>query len=237
MAAQKTLKNPHKKPYPKNTKTPSNTEEILEERLREALEKAKRVAVRKKYSKILLAFADETAIQDKPNFKGTLWGTIQPMEYGGRKKFCAIGVYVLDGKSAVILTPSCKADSFVRFLKALRRNNLDSVLVLVVDNARIHKARVTLHVAERNDIILAYLSPHSPHLNPIDFVWQDCKRGLSVFAFEDRVNKFLSVFMERVSGGGYVSYLSGLIGGIIDDSRFLPSQHVFSSPCMSSVRA
>jgi len=29
------------------------------------------------------------------------------------------------------------------------------------------------------------------------------------------------VFMERGSGGGYVGYLSGLIGGIIDDSRFL----------------
>ena len=159
------------------------------------------------------------------------------MEYGGRKKFYAIGAYVPDGESTVIVTHSCKADNFVRFLKTLRRNNPDSVLMLVVDNAKIHKARVTLHVAERNDIVLAYLPPYSPHLNPIEFVWRDYKREFSVFVFEDRMNKFLSVFMERVSGGGYVGYLSGLIGGIIDDSRFLLSQHVFSLPCMLNAGA
>ena len=193
--------------------------------------------MRKKYPKILLAFADEVAIQDKPNFWRTLWGTMQPMEYTGRKKFYAIGAYVPDGKSTAIVTHSCKADSFVRFLKTLRRNNPDAVLVLVVDNAKIHKARVTLHVAERNDIILMYLPPYSPHLNPIEFVWRDCKRELSVFVFEERMDKFLNVFMERVSGGGCVGYLSDLIGGIIDDFGSLSPQHVFSLPCMLSARA
>ena len=160
-------------------------------------------------------------MQDKPNFKRALWGTIQPMEYGGRKKFYAIDVYVPDGESTVIVTHSCKAVNFVRFLKALRRNNSDSVLVLIVDNAKIRKACVTLHVAGRSDIVLAYFPPHSPHPNLIEFVWRDCKREFSVFVFEDRMDRFLSVFMERGSGGGYVGYLSGLIGGIIDDSRFL----------------
>ena len=44
-------------------------------------------------------------------------------------------------------------------------------LNLILDNAQIHKAKITKIIAEILNINLVYLPPYSPFLNPIEKVW------------------------------------------------------------------
>ena len=219
---RKKLKTPYRKPYPKNKKTPPNAKEILKERLVEGIKKAVEKAKRKNHNKILLAFADETAIQDKPNIRRVLWGNIDPMPLTGRRKFYALGAYVVNGESVAIISNKCKTGDFVELLRLLRKSNPKAVIVLVVDNAKIHWARDTRRIADELGIVLVYLPPYSPHLNPIEFVWRDCKRDLSVYVFEERLSLFLRFFKEKVSGGGYIGFVEVYVSMVEAFSGALP---------------
>ena len=232
---RKRLKAPYRKPYPKNKKTPPNAEHIMEQRLREAIDRAVDLAIKRGYSRILIAFGDETAIQDKPNFCRTLWGTIAPMSLTGRRKFYVLGVYVVDGESIAIVSNSCRTGDFVSLLRDVRSANPDAMIILVVDNAKIHIAGETRRVADELDIVLVYLPPYSPHLNPIEFVWRDCKRDLSVHIFEDRMRLFLDVFRGRTCGGAYIGFVESYIVRARAFSRVLPVDHGFSSEYMPRV--
>ena len=232
---RKRLKVPYRKPYPKNKKTPQNAEHIMEQRLREAIDRAVDLAIEKGYSRILIAFGDETAIQDKPNFCRTLWGTIAPMSLTGRRKFYVLGAYVVDGESVAVISNTCRTGDFVSLLRTVRSANPDAVIILVVDNARIHIAGEARRVAGELDIVLVYLPPYSPHLNPIEFVWRDCKRDLSVYVFEDRMRLFLDVFRRRACGGAYVGFVEPYIVRARAFSCVLPVDYGFSDGYMPRV--
>jgi len=232
---RKRLKVPYRKPYPKNKKTPPNAEDIMRRRLEEGIDRAVDLAIERGYRRILIAFGDETTIQDKPNFCRTLWGTIVSMSLTGRRKFYVLGAYVVGGESTVVISSTCRKEDFVSLLRAVRSANPDAVIILVVDNARIHIAREVRRVAEELDIVLVYLPPYSPHLNPIEFVWRDCKRDLSVYVFEDRIRLFLDVFRGRTCGGAYIGFVEAYVVRVWAFSRVLPVDYDFAGGYMSSI--
>ena len=234
---RKKLKVPYRKPYPKNKKTPPNAEAIMEQRLREGIDRAVDIAIKKGYSRILLAFGDETAVQDKPNFCRTLWGTVEPMSLTGRRKFYVLGAYVVGGESVAVTSDTCRKEDFVSLLRTVRSANSDTVIVLVVDNARIHIARDALNVADELDIVIVYLPPYSPHLNPIEFVWRDCKRDMSIYVFEDRMRLFLDVFRKRTHGGAYIGFVEPYVVLVEAFSRVLPPSDGFGGEYIPSVDA
>ena len=47
-----------------------------------------------------------------------------------------------------------------------------------MNNARIHKAKITKIVADILNINLIFLPPYCPFLNPIEKVWRDVKREI-----------------------------------------------------------
>ena len=49
----------------------------------------------------------------------------------------------------------------------------------MVDNAWIHKARITRATAGDLSVFLVFLPPYSPDLQPIEFGWKDLKRELA----------------------------------------------------------
>jgi len=216
------LKVPYRKPYPKNKKTPPNAKAIMEQRLREGINRAVDIAIKKGYPRILLAFGDETAVQDKPNFSRTLWGTVKPMSLTGRRKFHVLGAYVIGGKSVMVTSNTCKKEDFISLLRTIRSANPNAVIVLVVDNARIHIAHAALNVVNELDFVIVYLPPYSPHLNPIEFVWRDCKHDLSIYVFEDRMRLFLDVFRKRTEGGAYIGFVKPYVVLAEAFSRVLP---------------
>lgn len=87
----------------------------------------------------------------------------------------------LGGKSVARATQKCKQEDFIDFLTEIRAINPEVLLIIILDNARIHKAKSVKDFCAVNSIILVYLPPYSPNLNPIEFVWKDVKKKLSQF--------------------------------------------------------
>lgn len=84
-------------------------------------------------------------------------------------------------------------------------------IIPILDNARIHRARLTKEVSGRLGIIRTFLPPYSPDLNPIEFCWKDVKRELSgILEFDRAVQEAkptaIKLFRERKVN--YTSYWS-----------------------------
>ena len=54
---------------------------------------------------------------------------------------------MVDGESIAVISNTCRAGDFISLLRAVRSANPDAVIVLIVDNARIHIAREAKRVA------------------------------------------------------------------------------------------
>ena len=57
----------------------------------------------------------------------------------------------------------------------------ESLNLLVLDNGRFHRAKA-LEIPE--NVVLLFLPPYSPELNPIERLWQDIKAKLFSQAYE-----------------------------------------------------
>jgi transposase len=90
-------------------------------------------------------------------------------------------VRVRDGKMVVMREDeSFNGETFFKFMKRLKRRSTRSgrKVVLVLDNARFHHAKLHKEWRSLNDrtFQLLYLPPYSPDLNPIERVWKVTRR-------------------------------------------------------------
>jgi len=121
----------------------------------------------------------------------------------GKKKSRSIfGFIALNRNDTVMLSDSCKSDSMIAFLEAIRRENPDKPICITLDNARIHHAKIAKTRAEELNIHFIHLPPYSPDLNPIEFGWKDLKRELgSILDFDKMIKKSeeitIKLFGER----------------------------------------
>ena len=72
--------------------------------------------------------------------------------------------------------PQCNSTLFQVFLDEFSRQNPDELKLIVLDNGAFHKAR-KLIVPE--NIVLIFLPPYSPELNPAEKVWAKFKRDFT----------------------------------------------------------
>jgi len=93
---------------------------------------------------------------------------------------------MLNGIDTIAFPIHTRAENFCKFLIAVRDNNPSNRICLVLDNFPTHKAKIVREKAQELNIILIYLPPYSPDLNPIEFVWKSIKRILSVSEIENR---------------------------------------------------
>ncbi len=97
-----------------------------------------------------------------------------------RKSVACFGAVNL--KSGALLTaqaPWFNAETFALFLKRLlRRRAKGKRLVVVLDNAKYHHARMLAPLLERHRraLTLLFLPPYSPQLNSIERVWKLARR-------------------------------------------------------------
>lgn len=89
------------------------------------------------------------------------------------------GFYCLNGESIVEFPESNKTEDFISFLRKIRMANPEKRVVIILDNFRTHHAKKVREEAEKLDIVLVYLPPYSPDLNPIENVWKSVKRAVS----------------------------------------------------------
>ena len=97
-----------------------------------------------------------------------------------RKSIACFGAVSLEtGKFAYDLCDTFDAKTFEAFLMLLlRRRTRDKRMVIVLDNARYHHAKLLAPLLHkyRKVLTLLFLSPYSPQLAPIERVWKLTRR-------------------------------------------------------------
>jgi len=88
----------------------------------------------------------------------------------------------LTGESLVLEFSHFDTACFQVFLEELSRVDQESLLIVLLDNAGVHKAKV-LRVPD--NLILLALPAYAPQLNPVERVWQYLKDPLAWQIFAD----------------------------------------------------
>lgn len=99
--------------------------------------------------------------------------------------------YILDTTDSGV-----KAHHFREFMLNLVQN-LPLHSVLVLDNARIHRAAETIEFFDSYNIQYLFLSPYSPDYNPIELMFGWCKQEIKK---EEYIGMQLRDSIERVLG-------------------------------------
>ncbi|QEF94381.1 MULTISPECIES: IS630 family transposase [Methanothermobacter] len=156
------------KPYQKDYRRPENAEETLKN-----LEE-----IRFNQTDII-GFVDEMAVEANAN-TARMWSFSKPFKRVATYiKAKVSGFYSINGESIIEFPERNKAEDFVSFLRKIRNANPEKRIVVILDNFRTHHAKKVREKAEELDIVLVYLPPYSPDLNPIENVWKSVKRVVS----------------------------------------------------------
>lgn len=197
-------------PWPESPERPEDADEILDERLQEAIAElpADEDDDLVTDGGVVVGFLDEAWPQPTDN-RRRLWAfgtpTIQKETPTENFEDAVIGFYALNGESVV----RCKADvtkeSFAEFFMRLGEQNPAGRILLACDNFSSHFANLVDHVVESLEITRVALPTYSPHLNPIQPLWNCVHRDLSprdaedTESFRDLIRSAYRSYAERMS--------------------------------------
>ncbi len=106
----------------------------------------------------------------------------RPLEKARRKWFetrhkgtSVTWFYGLDWSFYYRSSETKKWKDFLLFLYQIRHRHKKKRLILIVDNASIHKSRKIKEYCKIHNIKLVYLPPYSPEYNKIEFLWKRLK--------------------------------------------------------------
>uniref|UniRef100_UPI001964A4F5 IS630 family transposase n=1 Tax=Glycomyces sp. YM15 TaxID=2800446 RepID=UPI001964A4F5 len=143
------------------------------------------IAARAREEGAEIFFGDESAIQ-LGFHAGTTWGrkgqtpvVTATGPVGGRKTIMMVSAISRKGHLRFRLqSGSFDAVAFIDFCKRLMATT-DKPVFLIVDNARVHHAKIVKAFEEESQgrLRLFYLPPYSPQLNPDELVWNTVKNG------------------------------------------------------------
>jgi transposase len=79
----------------------------------------------------------------------------------------------INGDSFLLELPFCNGETFQLFLNQFSLKKKEELKIIVLDNGAFHKAKA-LKIPE--NIMLIFLPPYSPELNPAEKIWAKFKR-------------------------------------------------------------
>lgn len=85
------------------------------------------------------------------------------------------GMYTTEGEFTYSTSETKKQEDFLHFLYKIRHKTRKKRLLLIVDNASIHKAKKVQKYCREHHIKLIFLPPYSPEYNKIEFLWKRLK--------------------------------------------------------------
>ena len=88
--------------------------------------------------------------------------------------------------------PYCNTETFEIFLNEFSKSSLDEYKILLLDNGPFHKAQKLIIP---DNIVLLFIPPYSPELNPAEKIWWKMKRAFSGKLHESLEN--VSEFMKN----------------------------------------
>jgi hypothetical protein len=89
---------------------------------------------------------------------------------------------------------------FQDLLRALRRQQADRPIALLLDEDPSHTAQASLSLAELLDIELLWLPKRAPELNPMDRLWRHAKDPISANWQYDTIEKHTRQFVAYLRG-------------------------------------
>lgn len=103
---------------------------------------------------------------------------------------------VINGSYFLLEFPFCNTDTFQLFLNEFSDQNPTELKLLVLDNGAFHKAK-RLEIPD--NIILIFLPPYSPELNPAEKVWWVLKRELinQTFKTIEQLQKQMTAIIKQ----------------------------------------
>lgn len=92
--------------------------------------------------------------------------------------------------------PFCNTETFQIFLNEFSQENPAELKVMLLDNGAFHKSK-SLIIPE--NIVLIFLPPYSPELNPAEKVWWLLKREFVCQTFEnmDELKKHIDLSIRK----------------------------------------
>ena len=115
------------------------------------------------------------------------------------------------GDSFFLEMPYLNSDCFQIFLDQFAINYPDSLNILILDNGAFHKAK-KLRIPK--NLLLLFLPPYCPELNPIERFWQDVKDQIAGQIFEtlqalkdgvaDILNSYSNAKISKLTGFQYI---------------------------------
>ena len=157
---------------------------------------------------MILFYEDETHIRDYQALHAT-WNPVgkqkQIPTHGHHAKVSLFGaVNAQNGELFCMESPSCNAETFLQFLQYVVTENPDKHLVMVLDNARIHHAKLIqpflTHHEER--LTLLFLPPYSPNLNLLERIWKWLKESVIANRFhasQKEIRSSILSFLEHMA--------------------------------------
>lgn len=106
----------------------------------------------------------------------------------------------LTGDNFLLELPYCSNQTFQIFLNEFSKERADELKVIILDNGAFHKAKALIIPV---NIILIFLPPYSPELNPAEKMWQKIKRDFTnkFFTSLDQLSEFISESVCGLSNG------------------------------------
>jgi transposase len=88
---------------------------------------------------------------------------------------------------------------FLEFLHQLHQRFPEALLILILDNATIHKSRAVKRFLTQHDwVVLEHLAPYSPEYNPIERFWQWLKAKVYGATAFDTIDDVISRVRQLV---------------------------------------
>jgi transposase len=104
----------------------------------------------------------------------------------------------ITGDHFLLEMPYCNSQTFQLFLDAFALVNPTELKMMVLDNGAFHKAKA-LSIPE--NIVLIFLPPYSPELNPAENIWAKFKRDFTnrVFKILDDLGQYICTLANRLT--------------------------------------
>lgn len=145
-------------------------------------------------------FLDEASVRSDAH-RGSTWGkkgeTPVVKNSGGRFGINLISAITPRGDMRFqCIDGKMNSSKFIQFLKKLHKDTGKPILV-ITDNAKYHHSKMTQKfVKEQEEILLGFIPPYSPELNPDELVWNHLKLRLgkiAIFSKEEMKSGVLSI--------------------------------------------
>ena len=113
----------------------------------------------------------------------------------------------ITGDHFLLELPHCNGQTFQIFLDQFSLQKPDELKVIVLDNGAFHKAKALIIPG---NIILIFLPPYSPELNPAEKIWAKFKRDFSnrLFKTLDELDMYICQILKTLTSIQVISICS-----------------------------